>query len=289
MKMKCPVDILCEKIVADDICCISPFIAVISNPSGSFVLDSSASSELSYEFTCLEGSASLFTKSREMLLKKGQDLVLYPHVKVYRLVFSDDFRGYVMLTSREFCESIVTRDKYAVSSFYSRGICQDLSEEALSQYYHFFEWLKCAVRRCDADSEELIRQLLRTSFWLFSDYRQPEKRSVLCRSDIISQKFFTLLEQCSSANLTVSYFVETMKVPVRSLQRALRDTTGKSPNDHILAAKLSRTKNAIEQMSQDSSFSTITESLGFSSEAAFTRFFKTHTGMTPSCYRNLLK
>ena len=137
MKMKCPVDILCEKIVADDICCISPFIAVISNPSGSFVLDSSASSELSYEFTCLEGSASLFTKSREMLLKKGQDLVLYPHVKVYRLVFSDDFRGYVMLTSREFCESIVTRDKYAVSNFYSRGICQDLSEEALSQYYHF--------------------------------------------------------------------------------------------------------------------------------------------------------
>ena len=124
MMQKCPLDIFCEKIAAGDICGVSPFIAIISNPQGSVALDSFMSSELSYVFMCLEGAAFLYTESGEQLLTKGQDSVLLPHLKVHRFVFRDDFRGYVMLTSKGFNMSIVTRDKYAVSCFYNRSVCR---------------------------------------------------------------------------------------------------------------------------------------------------------------------
>lgn len=78
-------------------------------------------------------------------------------------------------------------------------------------------------------------------------------------------------------------FADQLAVHVNHLNRAIRETTGKTTTDHIAERLLGEAKALLRHTSWN--ISEISYSLGFEEPAHFNNFFKKHTSATPSSYR----
>lgn len=82
---------------------------------------------------------------------------------------------------------------------------------------------------------------------------------------------------------TASDFATTLSIHVNHLNRALRETTGKSTSIHITERIITEAKSLLK--STDWSVAEIGYSLGFDYPAYFNNFFKKQTGVTPRSVR----
>lgn len=78
-------------------------------------------------------------------------------------------------------------------------------------------------------------------------------------------------------------FADKLAVHVNHLNRAIRETTGKTTTDHIAERLLGEAKALLKHTNWN--ISEISYSLGFEEPAHFNNFFKKHTSSTPSSYR----
>jgi AraC family transcriptional activator of pobA len=80
-------------------------------------------------------------------------------------------------------------------------------------------------------------------------------------------------------------FAQRLSVHVNHLNRAIRETTGKTTTDHIADRLLSEAKSLLRHT--DWNISEIGYCLGFEEAAHFNNFFKKQTQQTPSTFRNV--
>ncbi|WP_440133159.1 AraC family transcriptional regulator [Chitinophaga sancti] len=78
-------------------------------------------------------------------------------------------------------------------------------------------------------------------------------------------------------------FADKLAVHVNHLNRAIRETTGKTTTDHIAERLLGEAKALLKHTNWN--ISEISYSLGFEEPAHFNNFFKRRTSSTPSSYR----
>ncbi|WPQ61370.1 AraC family transcriptional regulator [Chitinophaga sancti] len=78
-------------------------------------------------------------------------------------------------------------------------------------------------------------------------------------------------------------FADKLAVHVNHLNRAIRETTGKTTTDHIAERLLGEAKALLKHTNWN--IAEISYSLGFEEPAHFNNFFKKHTSSTPSSYR----
>jgi AraC family transcriptional activator of pobA len=78
-------------------------------------------------------------------------------------------------------------------------------------------------------------------------------------------------------------FADQLSVHVNHLNRAIRQTTGKTTTDHIMERLASEAKALLRHTNWN--VSEISYSLGFEEPAHFNNFFKKQTSKTPSAYR----
>jgi AraC-like DNA-binding protein len=80
-------------------------------------------------------------------------------------------------------------------------------------------------------------------------------------------------------------FAQRLSVHVNHLNRAIRETTGKTTTDHIAERLLSEAKSLLKHT--DWNISEIGYCLGFEEPTHFNNFFKKQTRLTPSLFRNV--
>ena len=267
-----------------------PFLAVISNPTGIIDIPNKVSTHLSFELVCHYGTATIQEEGCSYLLSCHEDLPVLSTDTSLQICFSSDFQGHLMIQTKEFCNSIVEMDRYAVTNYYRFPISINLTEEQDKQYYFFFEWLKYAIRKNPEDAENRMRHLLRAAFYVFSDYKSHTamKDEISSRNDQITSQFLKALEDDHEIG-DEHYYCEKLKVSPRTLSRAVKFVTGQSLSKHITNQKVTRAKKTISSMSINTPMVVIAEQLGYSSLPSFSRFFKTHTGLTPKQFKNSLK
>jgi len=80
-------------------------------------------------------------------------------------------------------------------------------------------------------------------------------------------------------------FAQLLSVHVNHLNRAIRETTGKTTTDHIAERLLREAKVLLKQT--DWNISEIGYCLGFEEPTHFNNFFKKQTQLTPTSFRNV--
>lgn len=113
----------------------------------------------------------------------------------------------------------------------------------------------------------------------------------LKNTDILSQ-FENVLQEFFNSDIinvnglpSVRYFAEKLNISPNYLSDLLKKETGKNTQEHIHYQLLEKAKNRL--LISANSVSEIAYELGFNYPQYFSRFFKKHTGMTPSEYRDL--
>ncbi|MCR5841402.1 MAG: AraC family transcriptional regulator [Bacteroidales bacterium] len=101
------------------------------------------------------------------------------------------------------------------------------------------------------------------------------------------QAFFELVFSPGAIDGSLKFYAGSLGISTNYLSRLVRQTTGRSPGDWIDIARIGRAKELLSG-SQDPVID-IAASIGLEDQSYFSRFFRRHTGMTPSEYRKRMQ
>ena len=107
------------------------------------------------------------------------------------------------------------------------------------------------------------------------------------RSDhkrLVFQQFMKLVHENYSRERQVIYYADRLCISPKYLSRLCREISGKSAPEWIDAYVMLEAKNLLKY--SDMPIKEIVYRLNFSNQTVFYKFFKAHTGMTPTEYRN---
>ncbi|WP_129750074.1 helix-turn-helix domain-containing protein [Flavobacterium beibuense] len=107
--------------------------------------------------------------------------------------------------------------------------------------------------------------------------------SLLTPKGQLARRFIDLVELRCTESHEVCYYADKLCITRGHLTRIMKETSNKTPKFYISEALISRSKTLL--LDGYATITSVSDSLGFSSTASFSTFFKKHMGKTPSAYR----
>lgn len=245
----------------------------------------------------LSGTARLSVDEVGYAVKACDLCVLTPLHLTFFSQMSDSFRCLILCVEKRFVDRMNTMD---IQHRIVRGMNLHLSP-VVSLEASDAE----VVRQC---MENLRRQLGRTSHRYYLEILQNaltgfylEVDNVLDRyvaeeSTVggvqqhyaaVLQRFISLLMENYREKHTVGFYAERMHYTPQYLSEIVKRQTGRTVNDFIFEMLYCEARNLLNV--SDASVQQIAEELNFSDQAAFCKFFKRRSGMSPLEFRKINK
>ena len=138
---------------------------------------------------------------------------------------------------------------------------------------------------------EIIRSLFTTAFYIITDLdrREPSDgpgKPRRLRSEVIFEEFSRLLQQHGCQERAVAFYAGRMGMTPKYLAATVKTVSGKTAAAWIADAVMLEAKRLLQYSSL--SIQEIAYHLNFASQSFFGKYFKQHTGFSPSRYRRHL-
>lgn len=167
------------------------------------------------------------------------------------------------------------------------GVCQFFSS------YNVDGWerhgvrgaMSTAIAACMCSSDDIAQAISKAHEYMHTQVVYSiEKESVNARPPELYNKFLSLIVQCHNEAHDVTFYAEKLSITTRYLSQITRNVVGKTPLQVIAEYLMQEAKVLLATSTM--TVQEVSYKLGFSSQAMFTRFFRNHTGVTPSEYRS---
>lgn len=217
-----------------------------------------------------------------------------PHIPYSWETISTTYIGYTILFSEEFFKNSERSESLQQSSFFKIGGTPVLkiTEEQRTFLNTFFQKMIAEQESDYVYKDELIRNyislIIHESLKLEPSENYEQNKNAASRLSFV---FLELLERqfpiettgTSLALKTAQHYAQHLNVHVNSLNRAVKEITGKSTTAHISERILTEAKALLQHT--DWSISEIAYALGFEYPTYFNNFFKKATGTNPKSFR----
>ena len=149
-----------------------------------------------------------------------------------------------------------------------------------------------AVIRSDfAYTDECISHLISSVFFLFGSFlnkrlerQQQEDQPVSTRHKIVFKNFIALVAKHHNKERGVGFYADKHCITPKYLSKIVKDTSGQSAPQWIDQYVILEAKQMLKHSTI--CIKEISDNLNFPDPSFFFKYFKKHTGMTPSQYRN---
>lgn len=132
--------------------------------------------------------------------------------------------------------------------------------------------------------QSLIFNLLFETAEIFLFHRNEVAIKAIKRDDELFFKFYRLVHFNCHTEKRLAYYAGKLFISEKYLIKICNDVAGKTPGAIINEAVLSEAKLLLKN--PDNNIAMVSQMLNFSSLASFSRFFKQHSGVSPSEYKN---
>lgn len=245
----------------------------------------------------LSGTARLSVDEVGYAVKACDLCVLTPLHLTFFSQMSDSFRCLILCVEKRFVDRMNTMD---IQHRIVRGMNLHLSP-VVGLVASEAE----VVRQC---MENLRRQLGRTSHRYYLEILQNALTGFYLEVDnvldryvaeessaggvqqhyaAVLQRFISLLMENYREKHTVGFYAERMHFTPQYLTEIVKRQTGRTVNDFIFEMLYCEARNLLNV--SDASVQQIAEELNFSDQAAFSKFFKRRSGMSPLEFRKINK
>lgn len=173
--------------------------------------------------------------------------------------------------------------------FYMRkNFSTPLYDEECQRFIHFCNILIFRINLPrNLFRRESIMQLLRVFYWdIYVSYKRNPKAAELVkytRKEKLLFDFFCLVIEFHTVSRDVAFYAKKMCVSAKHLTMVITDMSGRSAKDWIIDYSLLEIKALLRD--SDLEIKEVASRTNFQSNSVMTRFFREHTGMTPSEYR----
>lgn len=132
---------------------------------------------------------------------------------------------------------------------------------------------------------EIIRSLFTTAFYLIIDINQREEHGgqKQGRCEVLFSEFMKLLEEHHKSQRNVSFYARQLNITPKYLSAAVKEASGKTAARWIDESVILEAKTLLKYSGM--SIQEIAYHLNFSTQSFFGKYFKQHTGTSPSRYK----
>ena len=168
--------------------------------------------------------------------------------------------------------------------------CANLGREDLSLAEDYFNLTRKVLLSSQKNKREIVGSLLTSflyvaiNFWTYrpSDSRKAESKPAN-RLNQIFERFMTLVTEYHTSERGMAFYADKLCLTPKYLSKLVKQASGRSGPDWIDSFVVLEAKNMLKY--SDKTIKEIVYALHFPNQSVFYKFFKAHTGMTPSEYR----
>lgn len=236
-----------------------------------------------------EGEISCIVDFFSYTLKAPSMAIFFPGQVIESIEASDGFRGFGMVTSEEFTDSLNLPVSFQERLSYKSNHFYSLNQEGLQAFENCYSMVKSVMSREDQPyKEEIIRHLFSAYYYGLGYYvhNAQRQKSVMTGQQEICEKFISLVSEHFKTQREIGFYADKLCMTNKYLSSLLKQETGMTALEWIekyvvLYAKgcLSSTSMTVQEISDD---------LGFPSQSVFGKYFKRVEGLSPKAYRQSL-
>ena len=133
---------------------------------------------------------------------------------------------------------------------------------------------------------EIIRSLFTTAFYIMADLNRRDAGSLPAkpgRGEVLFDEFMALLQQYNKRERNVSFYAERMNITPKYLSTVVKEVSGKTAARWIDESVILEAKTLLKYSGLN--IQEIAARLNFSTQSFFGKYFKQHTGTSPSLYK----
>lgn len=247
---------------------------------------------------CIKGSVKLNVNLSEYVLNENMLFLNLPgnilQVNEIMDVPQNELRYICMAMS----ESFVKELRIDVSKIFNDGmmLLENPSVTLRSQdkeiLFNYFSLITSVVKSNLQYRNDVIHSILSSMFYLFSgiwSYNREEQDNDIpkatSRGRMVFEKFIKLVKENHVQYRNVSFYADKLCLTPKYLSKLIKDVSGRSAPEWIDSYVVLEAKNMLKYTNVP--IKEIVYRLNFPNQSVFYKFFKSHTGTTPSKYRNL--
>lgn len=162
----------------------------------------------------------------------------------------------------------------------------EVSPQDVDEIRQLFQLIKTMLR---SDKEryrhEIIRTLFTTAFYIITEINLREQTDPMKqgRCEVLFNQFMALLQQYNKRERNVSFYARQLDITPKYLSSVVKEVSGKTAARWIDESVILEAKALLKYSGL--SIQEIAYQLNFSTQSFFGKYFKQHTGTSPSRYK----
>ena len=244
---------------------------------------------------CVEGSVDCSVNLTDYHLTTGTLLLFTPGniVRITEPEQTDHLRLTLICASTSFITGIgINPSKFLIEAMdVLRDPCIHLSTDETEMLHKYVNLALDITKTNPQFIKESIGGLVSSVFYQFAGFLADSKRRQDLETPVRTSRQRQMLEQFIKLAINdhtrehlVGYYADKMCVTPKYLSKIVKEASGRSVPDWLNELLILDAKNMLRH--SDMTIKEISASLNFPSQSFFFRFFKNHTGQTPTQYRD---
>jgi AraC family transcriptional regulator, transcriptional activator of pobA len=238
---------------------------------------------------CLHGKAQYSVDTEDLTIKENDAIVIHERQVLDNYMFSSDFDGIFLFISNNFFNEVIKgiHDLVTLFLFTRSHPVISLTAQQASQLTEYYNILKRKVNEKDNFfRKDFVRSLLLAAIYDMSNiiYRmQQTNKKSQTRAESIFANFLHLVEGNYKKERRVNWYANQLTITSKYLSETVKQVSKRTPNEWIdrfvmleIKVLLKNSMMNIKEIAQD---------LNFPNQSFLGKYFKEHTGLSPSEYR----
>ncbi len=237
----------------------------------------------------MSGEARVSIDMNEYVIKPCDIVFFSPESIIHTLECTEDATAYLLSSSKAFMNEVQIdlSTSLAIYMRFGRNPVFHASKQDVEEIRQLFKLIKTMlVSDKEMYKNEIIRTLFTTIFYILSDLNQRDTRneeSKLGRGEIIFDDFMLLLKQYNKRERNVQFYASKLNISTKYLSAVVKEVSGKTAAKWIDESVILEAKSML--IYSGMSIQNIATELNFSTQSFFGKYFKQHTGVSPSRFK----
>ncbi len=238
---------------------------------------------------CTSGSGKIGIDLREYEIKKNTLIVIQPKNYIFLSDYSDDFQCSTVACSSHVVDDVLPKltDVLPLLMHHRTEPVSYLTDAEAAGMSHFYKFLRDKLRGPKTPFlKQKVMCMLQAALYEMMDINlqnQPEYETQRTRKEEIMAKFILTVSEHFRKERQVSFYAHKLFITPKHLSSVVKEISGRTAGDWIENYVVMEAKVLLK--TTDMTIQEIALYLNFANQSFFGKYFKHHTGFSPSTYR----
>lgn len=237
----------------------------------------------------MAGSAVISIDTEEYPITPNTIVFFSPDRVIRTVSQTQDATFFLVACSRAFINEIQIDLSAALPIYmrFGKQPCLSVLPQDTQEIRMVFQLIKTIL---DSDKEryraEIIRSLFTAVFYIIIELNLREQKSIAKqgRCEVIFEEFVRLLQQYNKQERNVSFYAKRLNITPKYLSTVVKSVSGKTAARWIDESVILEAKSLLRYSGK--SIQEVAYHLNFSTQSFFGKYFKQHTGYSPSRFKH---